>query len=110
MAMACGTQPLVLRLAVAAAVACAGVSCARTGDAAGRYVSDQDPRDTVELRADGTFTIREDGGAVTGTYTVSGTEVHLETSSGQALKGRIESGGFTDGLGRHWTKQPGPPQ
>ena len=90
------------------AVTCVGVSCASRGDAAGRYVSDQDSRDSAELRADGTFTIREDGGAVTGTYTVSGTEVHLETRSGQALGGRIENGGFTDGLGKHWTKQSGP--
>ena len=94
------------------AATCVGVSCAARGDVAGWYMSDQDSRDSIELRADGTFTIQEDGGTVTGTYTVSGTEVHLEASSGQALRAKIEGGVLTDaGIGKRWTRreEPGGP-
>jgi hypothetical protein len=104
-----GLRSRVLLVTLMAAVACAGVSCAARGDVAGRYVSDQDSRDSIELEADGAFTIQEDGGTVNGTYTVSGSELHLEASSGQMLTARIEDGVLTDGgIGKRWTKQQGP--
>ena len=82
-----------------------GVSCAG-GKVAGRYVSERDrsPKDYLELRADGSFTLQEDGSTLTGTYKMNGTQVAL-TASGEALQGRIESGVLTDATGNRWTRQ-----
>ncbi len=81
-------------------------SCSRD-NIAGRYVSDRDrtPKDYFELAADGAFTLEEDGGSLEGTYRLSGTQLTLTMSSGQALAGKFEGGVFSDPLGARWTKQ-----
>ena len=83
-----------------------GVSCAG-GNVAGRYVSERDrnPKDYLELRADGSFTLQEDGSTLTGTYKTNGTKVALTTMSGESLKGKIEAGVLTDATGNRWTRQ-----
>ena len=83
-----------------------GVSCAR-GNVAGRYVSERDrsPKDYLELRADGSFTLQEDGSTSIGTYKMNGTQVALTTASGETLQGKIEAGVLTDAIGNRWTRQ-----
>jgi hypothetical protein len=82
------------------------VSCVRD-NVAGKYVSDRDrrPKDYLELAADGSFTLQEDGSTVAGKYKLTGTQIALTTSSGQALSGKVEGGVFIDPTGTRWTKQ-----
>jgi hypothetical protein len=82
------------------------VSCVRD-NVAGKYVSERDrsPKDYLEVAAGGAFTLQEDGSTVTGTYRLTGTQIDLTTSSGQALSGRFEGGVFVDPTGTRWTKQ-----
>jgi hypothetical protein len=83
-----------------------GFSCAG-GNVAGRYVSERDrsPKDYLELRADGSFTLQEDGSKFTGTYKMNGAQVTLTTASGEPLQGKIEAGVLTDATGNRWTRQ-----
>jgi hypothetical protein len=94
------------RIWLATLVALLGVSCT-TSSVAGHYVSERDrsPKDYVELRADGTFTLQEDGSTLTGTYKLNGTQVTLSAASGKPLRGKIEAGVLTDATGNRWTKQ-----
>jgi hypothetical protein len=88
-------------LAILVGVACGG------GNVVGRYVSERDrsPKDYLELQADGSFTLQEDGSTLTGTYKVNGTRVTLTMASGERLQGEIEAGVLTEAAGNRWTKQ-----
>jgi hypothetical protein len=83
-----------------------GVSCTRH-NVAGKYLSERDrsPKDYLELAADGTFTLQEDGSAFTGTYKLTGTQIALTTRAGKALTGKLEGGVLSDPTGTRWTKQ-----
>ena len=96
------------RLAVLIAVI--GVACGTgcsNGSVAGTYVSERDraPKDQLTFAANGTFTLEEDGGTVSGTYRVNGRQISLATTRGQTLSGTLEGAIFTDQDGNRWTKQ-----
>ena len=82
------------------------VSCVRD-NVAGKYVSERhrSPKDYLVLAADGAFTLQEDGSTLTGQYELTGTQIDLTTSSGQALRGKVEGGVFIDPTRTRWTKQ-----
>lgn len=84
------------------------LACAR-GGVAGRYVSERDrnPKDSLDLASDGTFTLLEDGGTVTGSYSVSGRRITLRPRAGEALSGTLDAGTLTDQTGNRWTRQQG---
>jgi hypothetical protein len=82
------------------------LACTR-GGVAGRYVSERErsPNDYLNLAGDGTFTLQEDGGTLTGSYSVNGSRITLTPTAGVALSGTLDGGTLIDQTGTRWTKQ-----
>ncbi len=77
---------------------------------AGKYTSQKNPNDYIELRSDGTFFIKEThtyGGAVqkTGKYRVEGKTMTLELGSSDAARGTIDGDTLIDPAGDKWIRK-----
>lgn len=109
---------------LAAAVLLAGLLAAATGcgsgdnspanpaDYAGLYVSARDDSSFIELKADGTYRLKEPGLDETGKFEVKGDSLTLTAYAEfqkPPVKGKIKDGKITDPSGFVWTRQPLPP-
>ncbi|MFI5182884.1 MAG: hypothetical protein ACHQNV_00680 [Vicinamibacteria bacterium] len=88
-------------VALVLALACSGRAMV------GRYVCDRDrtPKDTLELKADGTFLMTEDSATLTGTWSSTATRVELDVSRGRRISARIEGKDLIDSGDGRWTRQ-----
>ena len=73
--------------------------------AAGKYISEKNANDYLELKADGTFLLQGQGQSVSGRYKIEGTQITLTLGSGQALRGKLEGKTFVDDAGNRFTKR-----
>jgi hypothetical protein len=71
----------------------------------GIYQSENKPENTTELRADGTFTVREDSQVVSGKYQVKGNTLTLMRPSGEPVVGSVSNGIMIDPGRQRWVKQ-----
>src|SRR6266436_3381452 len=71
----------------------------------GKYVSEKNPKNYVELKSDGTYFLQEGSMGVTGKYEVEGGQITLKTDMGFASRGNIEGKTIIDKDGDRWTKQ-----
>lgn len=96
-------KSLCVFFALLLALACSGRAMA------GRYVCDRDrtPRDTLDLGADGTFVLHEDGGALTGKWSETAAGVEFVFQGGRSGRMRIAGQDLLDsgGEGGRWTRQ-----
>ena len=88
-------------------VASATVSCTKPSAVAGHYVCDRDrtPPDTLDLEADGTFTLHEDGATLTGTYTSNGDSLAFTLPGRDVAAFRVEGAVLVDPAGGRWMKE-----
>jgi lysozyme len=83
------------------------VGCSATR-VAGKYVSQANPEDYLELRTDGTFYLQEEGITLDGKYRVDGDDITLSVSIlgiSTASKGRLEGDVIIDQDGERWVKK-----
>jgi hypothetical protein len=79
------------------------------------YVSTQSPTNQLQLNADHSFSLQEDGQAYHGTFTVSGNNLELTiTESNTKTTATIQGNNLTDSGGQTWvyhvpSAQPAPP-
>jgi hypothetical protein len=87
--------------ALVLALACSGRAMA------GRYVCDRDrtPKDTLDLKADGTFLMTEDSATLAGTWSATATRVELDVSGGRRVSARIEGRDLVDTGDGRWIRQ-----
>lgn len=74
---------------------------------AGKYVSEENPNDYLELRRDGSFFLQEEGVTLEGKYRVDGDEITLSMSFlglSVPTKGRIVGNVIIDKDGEKWVK------
>jgi len=71
----------------------------------GKYVSQKNPSDYLELRDDGTFFLNENSFEHTGKYRIDGKTVTMELRSGAPVRGTLDGKTFTDPDGDKWVKQ-----
>ena len=83
------------------------VSCTKPSPLTGHYVCDRDktPKDTLDLEANGTFTIREDGMALTGSYELKGDSLVVNLPGRAVPPMKLEGAVLVDWAGGRWTKQ-----
>ena len=73
--------------------------------AAGKYVSEKNPKNYLELKSDGTFFLQEGSLGVTGKYEIEGSQITFKMDMGLASRGNIEGKTLIDKDGDRWTKQ-----
>lgn len=91
-------------------VALALVSACTGNQVPGKYISEQNPRDYLELKRDGTFYLQEEGVTLTGKYQVDGDEITLSVSIlgiPTATKGSIKGNVIVDDDGERWVRKGG---
>ena len=101
---------MVLALALAACgggidAGSGGINGVIDGGIEGKFVSESEPNDFLQLRQDGGFTREEGGRAFSGTYEINDTEIILTSASGAVGKGTIVPDVFIDSDGERWAKQ-----
>ena len=75
-----------------------------TGNITGKYISEENSNNYLELYEDGTFFLQEDYG-VSGTWEQKGKYEIIISTPLQASKGRIEGNTLIDKDGDRWVKQ-----
>jgi len=75
--------------------------------AAGKYSREGKPSDYMELDADKSFFLTNDGKSSAGTYRVGGNTLTLILPTGQASRATFKGETITDTEGIVWVKQPG---
>ena len=78
--------------------------CGKIG-VAGKYVSEKNQKNYLELKTDGTFFVQEDSMGMAGKYEIDGDTITLKTDMGLASRGKIEGKTVIDNDGDRWTKQ-----
>lgn len=71
----------------------------------GIYQNEKKPEDTTELRADGTFVVKERSLSFTGKYRVNGRDLTLVLPDGETVVGSIQDGVLIDAGGQRLVKQ-----
>ena len=89
---------ILLLVALALLAACSG------NKVAGKYISEDNPDDYLELRSDGNFYSQEEGIGISGSYDVDGNEITLSLAIGLSTKARIEGDVIIDEDGERWVK------
>lgn len=99
---------LIVAMAVLAVaiLACAsgGASPGKAGGVAGKYVSEKNAGNFIELRSDGTFFSQDGDMIIQGKYAIEGSRITFTTDTGFASRGRIEAG-VIDRDEDRWKKQ-----
>ncbi len=96
-----------------------GASAASSASVAGTYVNKQNNKEYLTLRADGTFTLKQQRKpydmehpymTLEGSYKLDGEKVLLNLRDGGEAEGKIQDNAFVDGDGKLWVneKLPGP--
>jgi hypothetical protein len=75
----------------------------------GQYICDRDrtPKDTLDLRGDGTFLLHEDGTTLTGTWSETAGLVEFDIQGGRKGRLRVDGKDLVDSgeEGGRWTRQ-----
>ena len=71
----------------------------------GKYISEDNPDDYMELKSNGTFYSEEEGIGFSGSYDVNGNELTLSLAIGFATKVRIEGDVIIDEDRERWVRQ-----
>ena len=71
----------------------------------GFYTNEKVPENTIELRGDGTFIVKERSQTFTGKYRVRGNQLVLVLDSGETATGSIESGTLIDPEGNRLVRR-----
>ena len=71
----------------------------------GIYTNEKVPENTIELRGDGTFIVKERSQTFTGKYRVQGNQLVLVLASGETAKGSIENGTLIDPEGNRLVRR-----
>lgn len=74
--------------------------------AVGFYVNEKKPRNTTELRADGTYLVTERSESFTGKYHLKGKTLLLELPNGHIVSGSLEGNVMIDADGEKLIKRP----
>ena len=82
----------------------ATIGCVSNSGIAGTYVNQDDDSEYLELKADGTYDLREGGADFTGEWEVEGDEIEI-TWMGFVATGTIEDNKITDQDGKVWVKE-----
>ena len=93
-----------VNLTVISVILMAFAGCQNKGPS-GKYISEKNPKDYLELKSDGTFYIQEGGMGVTGKYEIEGDQITLKMDMGFASRGRIQGKTIIDKDGDRWTEQ-----
>ncbi|HSQ58548.1 MAG TPA: hypothetical protein VLM40_22700 [Gemmata sp.] len=72
---------------------------------AGKYVSEKNDKDYIELKIDGTFFIQEGSMGQTGTYEIDGDQVTFKVANGAAARGKMEGKTYINQSGERWTRK-----
>jgi hypothetical protein len=96
---------LLLAALVVLGAAMSGCSKDKRSAIAGRYVSEKNDKDYIELKTDGTFFIQEGSMGQTGTYEIDGDQITFKIASGAAARGKIEGRTYINQAGERWTKK-----
>jgi hypothetical protein len=88
----------------------AGVQPVPPGEASipGKYIRKDKPSDYFELKADGTFSLQQDGKGYSGNYNVQADVINVQVSNAAASKLRISGNTMTESDGTVWEKQGEP--
>ena len=81
------------------------ISACGSFSAAGKYISEKNANDYLELKADGTFLLQGQAHSVSGKYKIEGTNITLILDSGQTAGGKLEGKTFVDDAGNRFTKR-----
>ena len=82
--------------------ACGGVSAS---GAAGKYISERNANDYLELKTDGTFLLQGQAHSVSGKYKIEGKQITLILGPDQTARGKLEGKTFVDDAGNRFTKR-----
>ncbi len=95
--------PMLLLLAICISIA--SFACQKA-DRTGKYISEKDPTNYLELKADGTFILQQAPTIVAGKYEIAGGQVTLKNDTGFNSNGKFEGRNtIIDNDGLRWTKQ-----
>jgi len=72
---------------------------------AGTYISEKNDQDYTELKADGTFFVKEGRVSIYGKYEIEGNVLTLKLEGGRAPRGTIEKNYLIDDEGVKWIKK-----
>jgi len=78
---------------------------AKQWSAAGKYVSEKNDKNYLELKADGTFFLQVRSRGRAGKYEIDGDQITLKTDMGSASRGKIDGNTMIDPDGDRWTKK-----
>jgi hypothetical protein len=94
------TMPLLLLICITATFACHKV------DHTGKYISEKDPANYLELKADSTFILHQAPLIVAGKYAIEGGQITLKADTGFNSSGKFdETNTIIDNDGVRWIKQ-----
>lgn len=91
-----------------------GASADSSASVAGTYVNRQNNKEYLTLRADGTFTLKQQTKpynadhpymTVEGSYKLDGEKVLLNLKDGGEAEGKIQDNAFVDGEGKLWVNE-----
>lgn len=91
-----------------------GASAASSPSVAGTYVNQQNNKEYLTLRADGTFTLKQQTKpynlehpytTLEGSYRLDGEKVLLNLKDGGEAEGKIQDNAFVDNQGKHWVNE-----
>ena len=90
-------------LLTAAAAAAAG--CSSGTPEVGTYRNSKYPNDSIELKKDGSFVIKEGERSITGKYAIKGKQVVFALGDGSGSTGALSDTGIIDSAGELWHKK-----
>ncbi len=98
-------SPIPMLLLLVICMAAAPFACQKA-DQTGKYISERDPRNFLELKADGAFILQQAPMIIAGKYEIAGNQITLKTDTGFNSSGKIVGKNtIIDNDGVRWTKQ-----
>lgn len=91
-----------------------GASATSSTSLAGTYVNQQNNKEYLTLRADGTFTLKQQSKpynvdhpymTLEGSYKLDGEKVLLNLKDGGEAEGKLQDNAFVDGEGKRWVNE-----
>ena len=98
------TRPSLVALAILLVLLTCLVACSKTLPA-GTYVEQKEPKNYLELKADGTFLLQKDGGSYAGKYNQDDKNIDMKADAGFSSRVTISGGTLTDTDGYLWVKR-----
>jgi major membrane immunogen (membrane-anchored lipoprotein) len=97
-------KPSLVAIAIPLVLLTCLVACSKTLPA-GTYVEQKEPKNYLELKADGTFLLQKDGGSYAGKYNQDGENIDMKADAGFSSRVTIRGGTLTDTDGYLWVKR-----